>query len=146
MTTKPISAMYVLGACELTHGTLECRDITASRAFYEDILGLRCVQHSPVSCLIGGRGDTMIVGVKAGDKLNPQGDENRWLLAVDTITNVKTIHDRARRSDFVLHLGEITDNGGITTCLLQDRDSNWWEVSSRSDLDYQNYFERGDLG
>jgi catechol 2,3-dioxygenase-like lactoylglutathione lyase family enzyme len=36
----------------LSHGTLECRDIAASRRFYEEALGLEVVQQAPVALFI----------------------------------------------------------------------------------------------
>ena len=36
----------------LTHGTLECRSLAASRPFYEEFLGLECVHHAPRAMML----------------------------------------------------------------------------------------------
>jgi len=36
----------------LSHGTLECRDIAATRRFYEEVLGLEVVQQAPLALFV----------------------------------------------------------------------------------------------
>lgn len=136
----------VLKVCELTHGTLEVRDLAPSREFYEDVLGLRCVRHAPVALLIGGEGGTCIVGVKAANRTNEQGAENRWLICVGSDKRVEELHLRAQSRGHILDLGEISSQDGVTSFRVQDGDGNWWEVSSRSESHFQKYFEQGDIG
>ena len=135
----------VVGSAELTHGTLESHDLGPSRDLYEKVLRLRCVRHAPVSQLIGGCGDTCVVSVKAGDKLSPQGDENRWVIAAGSEQAVADIHRDAAASDYVKELGDITTKDGVSRFVLQDGDSNWWEVTSLPEDYYQQFFERGDI-
>ena len=135
----------VLKVCELTHGTLEVRDLNAARDFYENALGLRSVQHAPVSLLIGGEGSTVIVGVKAANRENVQGEENRWLILVGSADTVRDLHSRTASSARIAVMGDLIEEDGETSFRVQDGDGNWWEVSSRSESEFQEYFERGDV-
>lgn len=130
---------------ELTHGTLESHDLPVSRGFFEDVLRLRCVQHAPVAQMVAGCAEFAMACVKAGDKLSPQGMENRWVLSVDSAETVAEIHNAAVSSEFTRQVGEITKNDGFTSFIVQDGDSNWWEVTDFPDTVYQSYFERGDI-
>ncbi|WP_084396578.1 VOC family protein [Henriciella aquimarina] len=143
VSEKP--AASVVGEAELTHGTLECRQLVPSRNFYENVLGLRCVQHSPITQLVSGCGDVGVVCAGLGDKVHPQGEENRWVVAVGSEEAVVDIRKKAAESGFTLHLGELSTSDGITRFIMQDADSNWWEVASFGEDYYQALFERGDV-
>ena len=56
----------------LSHGTLESRDLTVSRRFYEEFLGLEVIQTSPISLLIrlGGRNTIAVVYSKKVGGMN----------------------------------------------------------------------------
>src|SRR5438128_10474526 len=56
----------------LSHGTLESRDLAASRRFYEEFLGLEVVQTSPISLLIrlGGPNTIAVVYTKQPHEMN----------------------------------------------------------------------------
>jgi catechol 2,3-dioxygenase-like lactoylglutathione lyase family enzyme len=130
---------------ELTHGTLETRNLNDSRRMFEDILGLRCVRHSPVSQLLAGRGGVGIVCVEAPSVAHPRGEENRWVILVVTPKAVEKVHRTAGDSGMLMELREISHEGNTAHFIMQDRDANWWEISSLSPSHYQSIFERGDL-
>ena len=52
----------------LSHGTLESKDLEASRKFYEDFLGMQVVRTSPISLLIRLGGDNTIAVVENKSK------------------------------------------------------------------------------
>jgi len=137
----------VVGDAHLTHGTLEGRSLPPARLLYEKLLGLRCVQHSPQSQLIGGQGGVAIVAVEAGNTAHGQGSENRWVILAGNVATVRAFHERARsgRAEFgIRELSEPVETAGHSAFQLQDADGNWWEINSRSTDYYQELFERGD--
>lgn len=135
----------VVRDAELTHGTLESRELEPAREFYEKVLRLRCVRHGPVSELVAGCASFGMAAVKAGDKLSPQGNENRWVLSVGDKQDVAQIHADAKAGGYAAHVGDITEEDGVARFLLQDGDTNWWEVTSLPYNHYQALFERGDV-
>lgn len=135
----------VVGDGVLTHGTLESRDLSIARAFYEDILGLRCVRHSAVSQLLAGRGPVGVVCVETAESAHHQGEENRWVLRAESHLDVSVLYSRARESAGVLELHPISEEDGISRFVMQDVDYNWWEVASLPDGFYQRVFEQGDV-
>ena len=54
-------------------------------------------------------------------------------------------HEKALESSFPRQVGELTSEGGVTRFLVQDGDSNWWEVTSLPATYYQSFFDRGDV-
>lgn len=136
----------VIGKAILTHGTMECQKKGPSRAIYEDVLGLRCVNTSKVSQLVAGSGAVTVVCVQVGSAGHPQGDENRWIVLVDDDEAVADAYARASKSDGVAEVRDIeTADDGSSSFVVRDADSNWWEISSRSRDYYQDIFERGDV-
>jgi len=134
-------------AMVLTHGTLESSDLPRARDFYENVLGLRCVQHGPIAQLVAGCVDFGIVNVnKHRDKISPQGYENRWILSVGDEQAVADIHRKAVESSFCASVGNITRDGGIVRFVIQDGDSNWWDVTSLPADHYNRYFDRSAPG
>jgi catechol 2,3-dioxygenase-like lactoylglutathione lyase family enzyme len=144
MRTKASVKRGIIGDAVLTHGTLESRSLDAARALYESVLGLRCVRHSPRSQLLAGRGHVAIVCVETGTAVHPQGDENRWMVLAGSDEAVIAVHHAATKSDAVARLGLLERNGEASRFVMQDKDTNWWEVTSRSPDYYQHMFESGD--
>ena len=128
----------------LTHGTAEVRVLEPSREFFEDVLGLRVVRHSPVSQLVAGCFEFGIVNLGSGDRLDPQGAQNRWVLSVGDADAVAEAHRKANESDFPLSVSDISEDDGVSRFRLQDGDSNWWEVTNLSPTHYDHYFKKGD--
>ena len=130
---------------ELTHGTLEAHKLPESRSFYEEVLQLRCVQHGPVSQMVAGSAEFAMACVNAGNRLSPQGDENRWVLSVANAETVNAIREAALASNFTQHVGDLSEKDGISSFIVQDADSNWWEVTNLPATYYQSFFEKGDV-
>jgi catechol 2,3-dioxygenase-like lactoylglutathione lyase family enzyme len=138
----------VVGDAVLTHGTLESRDLVRARAVYEDILGLRCVRHSPPAQLIAGQGDVAVVCVGSGDALHEQASMNRWEVLMGDAAAVTRAYRRAteKAGDLrMLAVGNLSEQNGVQRFLLQDGDSNWWEVSNLPRDYYQAIFKLGDV-
>ena len=135
----------VIGPAVLTHGTLEARAKESARTIYEQILGLRCVNTSKVSQLVAGGGNVAVVCVQAGSTVHPQGEENRWIVLVDSDSSVADVHAVADKSEGIAILRPIETNDGISSFIMQDIDGNWWEITNRSVGHYQDIFEHGDV-
>jgi len=50
--TRKSTKLPLLKIHFLSHGTLESRDLQASRRFYEEVLGLEVIQHAPIAMTI----------------------------------------------------------------------------------------------
>ena len=95
--------------------------------------------------MVAGCAEFAMACVKAGDKLSPQGKENRWVLSVDSADTVAETRQAALSSDFTLQVGDLTNEDGVASFVVQDADANWWEVTSLPDTYYQAFFEVGDV-
>src|SRR6185437_5160355 len=58
----------VLNISFISHGTLEVVDLQESRRFYEEVLGLSCMQNSPVSLMMRLGSDHIYIAVQTGKK------------------------------------------------------------------------------
>ena len=132
----------------MTHGTTDVASLAAASSFYEDILGLRSVQHAKIAQFTAGGGDFAFVGVETGKRNIPQAQANRWILLVDDDEALAVIYQRALRAREALSIAEITDLEakplGYRSFLLCNSDYNWFEISTRSAKDLLETFERGD--
>ena len=62
----------------LSHGTITCRDLAASRRFYEEFLGLECVRHVERGLLLRKGGYCSIVCLEVGDHVKPVDRQHHW--------------------------------------------------------------------
>lgn len=134
---------YVLG-----HGTLECRDLKASRRFYEEFLGLECVHHAMPAIAIRLGMAFHIVCVEVGDEIHPCHMLNHWGLDVTSKEAVDEAHRRA-----LVHKGEygirqvldVTDMHGVYSFYMEDLDHNWWEIQYyENGFQHEDFFDFGD--
>ncbi len=125
----------VIGDAIFTHGTLEALNWERQRRFSEEVLHLRSVRHVPIEAgVIAGRSNFGAVTI-ATKNAHEQGIENRWVVVVETATEVEEAHRRAlsRRDDFAIrNIGELSSRAGVTSFLVHDGDGNWWEVTDRA--------------
>jgi catechol 2,3-dioxygenase-like lactoylglutathione lyase family enzyme len=130
----------------LSHGTLESKDIDASRRFYEEFLGLEVVRTSEISLLVRLGGNNVLAVVKVKNK-QPMSIMGHNGLDVATREDV----DQAYR--IVLEQKDKWGLHDITTPKLQhgtysfyfwDADDNCWEILSNPPGGYSWLFEVGD--
>ncbi len=148
----PIAAVpsVVLSAdAFMTHGTTDVVDVAQSRRFYEEVLGLRSVQHYAVAQFTAGGGDFAFVGVQTGRQTAHQDPTNRWILLVDDRAALDAMRERAiaaRERFAIREIGEVgpAEDGG-ESFLICSADDNWFEASTRRREDYIDLFERGDV-
>ena len=132
----------------LSHGTLECRDLAASRRFYEEFLGLECVRHAPPAMLIRKGGYWCIVCIGLGKM--PEGTQlmNHWGIDVATAEEVDAAHKKAHELKDVYGIRAITkpsDQHGVYSFYMQDLDGNWWEIQKVPDGLNDKMYVRGDV-
>jgi catechol 2,3-dioxygenase-like lactoylglutathione lyase family enzyme len=116
----------------LNHGTLHVRDIAKSRRFYEEVLGIECIQTSPLSLMIrkGTAHVYAVVEQPAGlhppmTMLNHNGFEVGSVAAVEEahrlITGVKDEYG-------IKKIMPVSRMHGDASFYFQDQDDNWWEI------------------
>ncbi len=147
---RPDPEAAVVKTTMLSHGTLECHDLAASRRFYEEFLGLETVFHGTRTMLIRKGGYWGVVCVNRGDAVRPMGPLNHWGVDVASRADV----DAARRDALkykdkygIRAVNQALDQHGVYSFYLQDLDGNWWEIQSLPEVElYDRLFERGDQG
>lgn len=131
-----------------SHGTLECEDLAASRAFYEEFLGLDCVRHGKRSMLIRYGNYMSVVCLEVGKgNVRPLGVQNHWGIDLDS----KEAVDRARALALehkarygIKRVMGINESHGTYAFYFQDRDGNWWEFQHVDAGRYDTFFAEGD--
>ena len=133
----------------LSHGTMECRSFAASRPFYEEFIGLDCVQHGPRTMLLRKGGYWSIVCMEVGDGVRPMGMLNHWGLDLHSPEQVRQAHALAHKHKARYGIAEITDiqiDKDSHRFQFRDRDGNWWEFQYIDDADrYDRLFADGDV-
>ncbi len=132
----------------LSHGTLELRDLEASRRFYEEFLGLETIRTSPISLMIRLGGYNTIAVVQSPKKpvmplLNHNG------LDVPTREEVDRAWEICQRDKEKFGIKQVTkpaDQHGTYCFYLMDIDDNWWEILTNPQGGYSwMYGQGGDL-
>jgi catechol 2,3-dioxygenase-like lactoylglutathione lyase family enzyme len=129
----------------LSHGTLECLDIEATRKFYEEFLGLETVRTSKVSMTIRLNSATVLVCVQVGKK-SPMPLMNHNGLDVSTPAEVDACYEIVMREKEKWGIKKITapiDQHGTRSFYFQDLDENWWEILANPAGGYSWQFEKG---
>lgn len=147
---RPDPDAAVVRTTMLSHGTLECRDLGASRKFYEEFLGLETVFHGKRTMLIRKGGYWGVVCVKRGDAVRPMGPLNHWGVDVASRAEVDAAREKAielKETYGIREVHQARDQHGVYSFYLQDLDGNWWEIQNLPEADlYDKLFERGDQG
>jgi len=115
----------------LSHGTIACRDLVKSRAFYEEFLGLDVVRHGPRAMLVRLNCNLYVVCVRLGEKVPESHFMFHWGLDVATREEVDEAHEHALRLREKYELRAVKgarDFHGAYGFMIQDRDSTWWEI------------------
>jgi catechol 2,3-dioxygenase-like lactoylglutathione lyase family enzyme len=115
----------------LSHGTLMCRNLTESRKFYEDFLGLEVVRASAVTLYLRLNGSFYIVCVESGEKVPNQHLLTHWGLNLESNEKVDQFRTNAinlKDTYDIKRILPIHKMHGVYGFYFQDRDSNWWEI------------------
>lgn len=134
INTSGIKCEYLNDDVYLTHGTHAVKNMSVSRKFYEDVLGFRTVQQSPVSMSLAGASDFVVVGLGIDNKIQDQPRDIRFGVLYETDQDVKEMHNRIKgcTEEYGLLVVEDikpSDLGGLSFC-FRTMDQVWFEVSS----------------
>ena len=131
----------------LSHGTLGSRDLEASRRFYEEFLGLECIQTSKISMMIRLGGDH-VYAVVLNKSLGEMPRINHNGIDVDSDGDVDAAWQACLDGAETWGLYDITKpvaQHGTYSFHFKDRDGNAWEILSNPKGGYTWIFELGDL-
>lgn len=133
----------------LSHGTVECSDMVATRRFLTEFLGLDI--HRPVKeaqyMHKGGPWTVVCVRVDGGEAKD-QTQDNLFKLAVATAAEVDSAREAALRLKDqygIRRVEDVMQTGGLRAFRLQDLNMTWWEITNVSQAHYDALFERGDF-
>ena len=133
----------------LSHGTIECSDMVATRRFLSEFLGLDI--HRPVKeaqyMYKGGPWTVVCVCVDGGEAKD-QTQDNLFKLAVASAAEVDQAHDAAVRlkDQFgIRKVDAVKETNGMRAFRLQDLNATWWEIANVSLAHYDDLFDRGDV-
>jgi catechol 2,3-dioxygenase-like lactoylglutathione lyase family enzyme len=132
----------------LSHGTLECYSLKASRRFYEEFLGLECVRHGKPAMVIRGGMRFHIVCVEVGDQIHPCSLLNHWGVDVATRDEVDQAHAKAIEHKEKYGIRQVLpqqEMHGVYSFYLEDLDHNWWEIQHYANgFQHDDFFDFGD--
>lgn len=130
----------------LSHGTVECRDLTVARRFYTEVLGLEVVQTSAVSLMLRLNSITTIACVQTKGP-NTAGLFSHFGLDVETREDVDRAYETVTAHQEEYGIAKITrpvDQHGTYAFYLQDADGNMWEILTNPPGGYSYVFEMSD--
>jgi predicted lactoylglutathione lyase len=132
----------------LGHGTLECFDLTASRRFYEEFLGVECVRHAITALALRLGMRFHIVCVEVGSEIHPCNVLNHWGLDLQSKEAVDDAHAKAlahKEKYKIRQVLDVQDMHGVYSFYLEDLDHNWWELQYYANgFCHDDYFDFGD--
>lgn len=121
----------------LTHGTITCLNLEASRRFYTEVLGLDVVSPSrsvkPHYIKHPSTPWYVVSLEKVAEERKLLTPLQRYTLTVESGSDVSAAHRWLKESSAslgVTELGELEEHGGAVAFMLSDPDRNWWEVTS----------------
>jgi catechol 2,3-dioxygenase-like lactoylglutathione lyase family enzyme len=130
-----------------SHGTLESKDLDASRKFYEEFLGCEVVRTSKISMMVrlGGLHVYVVVENKKREAQLPFLNHNG--IDVPTEAEVDECHGICTEQADKWGLTKISKpqiQHGTYSFYFWDRDDNAWELLCNPDGGYGWLFEKGD--
>lgn len=132
----------------LSHGTIECSDIAATRRFLTEFLGLDIIRPLPEAQYIWKGGSWTVVCVCIPDsEAKEQGTQNRFKLTVGSAAEVDAAHAAAeahKATYGIRRIEPVTAKDGARSFCLQDLNRHWWEITTLAQRDYDALFARGD--
>jgi catechol 2,3-dioxygenase-like lactoylglutathione lyase family enzyme len=131
----------------LSHGTCEVHNLKETRAFYEEFLGLECVQHSEPGMVYRLGQKFHVVCIEVGDDLHPCSLLNHWGVDVETKEEVDLAHAKAHELKDRYKIKQIMPlrlQHGVYSFYMEDLDSNFWEIQYYDGLLHDDFFEFGD--
>ena len=131
----------------LSHGTIECSDIVATRRFLNEFLGIDVVRPLPEAQYLWKGGPWSVVCVCVEGEHKEQGPQNRFKLSVGSAAEVDAAHAAAvkYKDEYAIRAVEDPrDDGGKRSFRLHDMNKVWWEITNVAQSDYDTLFAKGD--
>jgi catechol 2,3-dioxygenase-like lactoylglutathione lyase family enzyme len=127
----------------LSHGTLECRDIAASRRFYEEVLGFEVVQQAPVALFIrlGGQHCYAVVENPKAQEMPLMAHNGIDLASEEEVREAYDVLQQVKDEYGIKRLTKPVRQHGTFSFYLRDLDSNWWEICHLPEGGYAFRFE-----
>lgn len=132
----------------LSHGTIECSDIAATRRFLNEFLGVDVVRPLPEAQYLWKGGPWSVVCVCVEDsEAKEQDPRNHFKLSVGSADAVAAAHEAAiahKDAYGIRQIGEIEKSAGACAFKLQDLNRVWWEITTVDQSYYDRLFAAGD--
>ncbi len=131
---------------QLSHGTIECNDIPATRRFLNEFLGIDVVRPLEEAQYMWKGGPWSVVCVCVEGEQKDQGPENRFRLAVGSAVEVDAAHSsaKAHAEDYAIKkITDVASTNGLRSFMLQDMNHVWWEIAHVDRAHYDRLFEQG---
>lgn len=141
------NARSVVKPYVMSHGTLPCRNLADSRRFYEEFLGMECVQHGITSMVLRCGLKFHIVCVQMGDECLPCHHHNHWGLDVQSEAEVDAVYEQALALKDRYGIQEIMKpehRHGVYSFYMVDLNGSWWEVQHYPGFQNDDLFDFGD--
>jgi catechol 2,3-dioxygenase-like lactoylglutathione lyase family enzyme len=138
----------------LSHGTITCRSIAASRPFYEEFLGFECVRHTHRGLLLRKGGYCAIVCLEVGDHVKPVDRQHHWGLDLgskEEVDRALALAHELKDKYGLSSISRITEHHGAYSFYFKDLDGNYWEFEYagegqlNGDGRFDEMFDRGDV-
>ena len=144
MAAKPQSTLKLNF---LSHGTLESKNLDASRGFYEEFLGLDVIRTSPISLMIRLGGTNTIAVVEQKNRAATMTLLYHNGLDVETKEEVDECHRLVVENAEKWGMHKITKpvlQHGTYSFYFWDLDDNCWEILTNPKDGYSWLFDLGD--
>lgn len=131
----------------ISHGTLECVGLQATRRFYEEVLGLEVIQHATIAMMARLGGNHTYVAVETG-KLHEMSFMNHNGLDVGSPEEVDRAYELLQSVKDEYNIRQLTPpklQHGAYSFYLRDLDNNWWEILANAPAGYSALFARPEV-
>jgi catechol 2,3-dioxygenase-like lactoylglutathione lyase family enzyme len=143
ITRKSTQAAPLIKLNFLSHGTLECKDIQATRRFYEEVLGFEVIQHLPIAMTLRLGSDHTYIVVQTG-RVNDMNLMNHNGLDVGSKEDVDAAYEKllsVKDTYSLMKIQKPHNQHGAYSFYFQDMDGNWWEILSNPPRGYARWFD-----
>ncbi len=132
----------------LSHGTIETRDLTKARQFYEEMFGFEVRQTSKVSLMLRLNSTTTIACVQTKGPTKA-GLFSHFGLDMETREQVDEafkVAQQLKDTYGIKKLSPPVEQHGTYAFYIVDSDDNWWEILTNPPNGYSYVFEMEEEG
>ena len=127
----------------LSHGTVETRDLSRARKFYEEMFGFEVRQTSKISLMLRLNSTTTIACVQTRGPTKA-GLFSHFGLDMETREQVDEAFETAKSLKDKYNIKKISapvDQHGTYAFYIVDEDENWWEILTNPPNGYSYVFD-----